>query len=340
MLGVVVDGDLDEMRQGKHAVLPEAYANRSFQLSGKPGSGKTVTAERLVFLLAKMGRRIVYVDCKGTDPDLAMRLSAACIAARGPGVRVHHFPSEPLNGWIGTPAEVANRLIATQDTTEPYYESTLQTAVRVAMGVHASQAAGGTVTSSTELMRRFDAAFLTRAYQGTSQQSLVADLVRDRQVLPGVKMRFAALFEAVAGGFDGTASYGDADLIFLSLPFASKADATAVVRLLLADFTHYCSDPSRKDRRGDDVKMIIDEASALTHLSDQIIDLAERVRDVGGSVDVSNQSFEGSGDNEDQRKRLRGAMAGGTILHSSDNPEPFGTADDPVDTRGVVVQAA
>lgn len=37
-----------------------------------------------------------------------------------------------LDGWRGNPADIANRLIAVQDFSEPFYESVAQTAVRLA----------------------------------------------------------------------------------------------------------------------------------------------------------------------------------------------------------------
>jgi hypothetical protein len=49
--------------------------------------------------------------------------------------------------------------------------------------------------------------------------------------------------------------------------------------------------------------------------------LAERVRDVGGQVVVSAQSYEGLGADVDERRRMRGALAGGMILHRCIDPD-------------------
>jgi hypothetical protein len=162
------------------------------------------------------------------------------------------------------------------------------------------------------------------AWKGTSSEYRATALRQQASVLQGLAMRYGALFDAVDGGFEGTRSYGDSDVVFLRVPtLAAKADAKAIMRFLLADFSHYCVEPSRKPRQGSDITLVIDEMSAISGLAPQVIDLAERVRDVGGQVLVSVQSFEGLGGDDDERHRLLNAMAGGVVLHRLADPEEF-----------------
>lgn len=52
-----------------------------------------------------------------------------------------------------------------------------------------------------------------------------------------------------------------------------------------------------------------------------VIDLGERIRDVGGQVIVTAQSYQGLGDNDDERQRLIDASRGGLIVHAQRDPE-------------------
>lgn len=318
-LGAVLGGDLDWSENG-YATW-NAQGNGGVVVAGASGSGKTVTLERLVIHLAATGRRVVYADCKGTDPDLDRRIVAAYITGAGrDDIVVHRFPDEALNGWVGDDRAIANRLVATQDVTEPFYESAGEGAVRLAIDARVGDR--GPCRSSADFVSRLNIDFLMAAWRGTAREHRVAALRQQASVLNGLMLRYGSLFDAIGGGFDGNRSFGDSDVVFLGVPtLAAKADAKAIMRFLLADFSHYCTDPDRKPRQGSDVVLIIDEASAISGMAPQITDLAERVRDVGGQVMVAVQSYEGLGDDEDQRRRLRNAMAGGIVLHRMADPE-------------------
>ena len=101
--------------------------------------------------------------------------------------------------------------------------------------------------------------------------------------------------------------------------------------MLLADFAHWAT--VRKARRGDDVTIIVDEFSAVSAAASVVIDLAERVRDVGGQVVVSAQSYEGLGGDEDERKRMVGALGAGIILHRCPEPDELLRPASAVSTR-------
>jgi hypothetical protein len=111
------------------------------------------------------------------------------------------------------------------------------------------------------------------------------------------------------------------DLAVITVPtLAQQADAMAVARMILTDFGAYCL--VRKPRIGEDVTFIVDEFSAVTAAAPMVIDLAERVRDVGGQVVVSAQSYEGLGRDDSERRRMRDALApGGLIVHRLAEPE-------------------
>jgi len=325
-LGVARDGDLTSWTQRGYVVAPPGRFP-AMGLLGESGSGKTETAKRLVSIWARSGRKVFFADFKGSDPDLAAEVIAAYKAVR-PDAMCAFWPAQPLDMWRGTPKQVLNRLLCVQDFTEPYYKGVAETAVRLA--VEAPDIDGrGPVADSASFMARLDAGFLKSAYEGTPQAKDVTALIGDPKSLAGVRMRYAGFFAALGGLLDHGWSFEDVDLAVLSVPtLAQASDAMAVARMILLDFGAYCM--ARKPRKGEDVTFIVDEFSAVTSAAPMVIDLAERVRDVGGQVVVSAQSWGGLGRDDDERRRMRDALVpGGLIVHRMADPdkliEPAGT---------------
>lgn len=317
-LGVSRGGDLVSWVQEPYVVVPPDQSP-AMGLLGESGSGKTVTAERLVSIWARSGRKVIFADFKGTDPELAQRVIAAYKKER-PEAVCALWPAQPLDMWRGTPVQVVNRLIQVQDFTEPYYKAVAQTAVRLAV-LAPDVDNRGPVRDSTSFMARLDPEFLSRAYEGRREMADVAPLVRNPQALDGVRLRYSGFFSALAGRLDYGFSFEDVDLAILTVPTLAQAeDAMAVARMVLTDFGHYCL--TRKPRLGEDVTFLVDEFSAVTQAAPMVIDLAERVRDVGGQVVVSAQSYEGLGRDDAERRRMRDALLpGGLIIHRLGDPD-------------------
>ena len=66
--------------------------------------------------------------------------------------RVKLWPAEPLSGWQGDAMELANRLLAVQDWSEPWYEWVASRAIRLACGADI-----GPPRSAEELLARLTA---------------------------------------------------------------------------------------------------------------------------------------------------------------------------------------
>jgi hypothetical protein len=69
-LGIALDGDLTSWRQGCYVVPPAQLRGKAMAVVGAPGAGKTITLLRLAYLAGLLGRKVCFVDCKGTDPTL------------------------------------------------------------------------------------------------------------------------------------------------------------------------------------------------------------------------------------------------------------------------------
>jgi hypothetical protein len=309
-----------QRRRGRasEVVIPQREQRLAMAVLGIPGSGKTFTLLRRVWIAARAGMRVVFVDCKGTDPGLAWQVTCAYRLAN-PGAVVGYWPAQPLDLWRGDGMAIANRLLAVEDWASEgggvYYRRMATLALQLAC-----TPPSGPPRNSQDFLRRLDLRKLQTLWRGdaTAQQDL-EQLAADPQVLAGVRGRYSAFFRSLQGKADGCWGLEDVDLAVLTIPtIASRSDADAAIRLVLEDLGHFAT--KRKARIGDDVLLVLDEFSAVQGGTEQAIHLAERLRDVGVPVVFGAQSPEGLG-NERQQWRLLHTIGGGLVLHQLADPD-------------------
>jgi hypothetical protein len=312
-LGIGLDGDLRSWRHGRYVIPPAQLRGKGMAVVGAPGAGKTVTLLRLAYLAGLHGRKVCFVDCKGTDPTLVPALIAAYRLAN-PTARIGCWPQQAMDMWRGSPVQVASRLLAVEQFTEPFYQRVASAGLRLALTAPDMPPVRG----SDELLRRLDADELAALWEGRPLQ--LKDIEAIALHLPGARLRYADFFAALAGAFDrGHWSYEDVDLAVLTVPtLLSKAEADAAMRVVLEDYGHYAT--GRKPREGEDAVLMLDEFSALASGVDSAINLMERLRDVGVQVIVAAQSVEGLGDHR-QGPRLLASCAGGIVVQQCPDPE-------------------
>jgi hypothetical protein len=312
-LGIALDGDLASWVQGRYVVPPAHLRGKAMAIVGAPGAGKTITTLRLAYLAGRMGRKVCFADCKGTDPTLVPALIAA-YRLGNPHARIGRWPATAMDMWRGTPSQVQSRLLSVEVFSEPFYQRVASAGLRLALTAPDMPPVDG----SDELLRRLDADELASLWEGRPLELKDVEVIGPH--LAGARLRYADFFAALAGAFDrGTWSYEDVDLVVLTVPtLLSKAEADAAMRVVLEDYGHYAT--GRKPRESEDALLILDEFSALASGVDAAINLAERVRDVGVQVVVAAQSVEGLG-NQHQAPRLLASCAGGVVVHQCPDPE-------------------
>jgi len=299
-------------------VIPAREQRLAMAVLGLPGSGKTVTQLRRVWIAAQAGMRVIFLDCKGTDPGLAWQVTCAYRLANS-GAVVGFWPAQPLDCWRGDGMAIANRLLAVEDWAAEgggvYYRRMATLALQLAC-----TPPSGPPRSSADFLRRLDLRKLQQLWRGddTARQDL-EQLAADPTVMAGLRGRYSAFFRSLAGKADGCWGLEDVDLAVLTIPtIASRTDADAAVRLVLEDLGHFAT--RRKARVGDDVLLVLDEFSAVQGGTEQAIHHAERLRDVGVPVVFGAQSPEGLGD-ERQQRRLLHTIGGGLVLHQISDPD-------------------
>jgi hypothetical protein len=309
------------LRRRGHAtevVIPAPEQRLAMAVLGIPGSGKTVTQLRRVWIAAHAGMRVIFLDCKGTDPALAWQVTCAYRLAN-PAAIVGYWPTQPLDCWRGDGMAIANRLLAVEDWASEgggvYYRRMATLALQLAC-----TPPSGPPRNSHDFLRRLDLKKLQNLWR--ADDTALADLEQlaaDPTVMAGLRGRYSAFFRSLHGKADGCWGLEDVDLAVLTIPtIASRADADAAVRLVLEDLGHFAT--RRKARIGDDVLLVLDEFSAVQSGTEPAIHLAERLRDVGVPVVVGAQSPEGLGD-ERQQWRLLHTIGGGLVLHQLPDPD-------------------
>ena len=129
-------------------------------------------------------------------------------------------------------------------------------------------------------------------------------------------LRFRALWRRLGPGLDGGGTFADADAWYCTLegtaePAVAEAQARALTDLLAA----YAMTGQRE------ILLSVDEFSSVARRL-PIWRLYERARSLGLAVQVTAQSWEGLGADDDERYRVASTAEGGIWLLRTPRPEP------------------
>jgi hypothetical protein len=313
-------GDLPWTRKRhrkKHFVFPEKALRTSAVMLGASGSGKSETIRRAEYGGHKVYRRqVIHIDAKGNtkkddeeSEDSAARFVATMRAAGAQAIKV--FPSTYYNGWLGSPAELKNRLLSVVDSSESaYYGDVLTNALDLAL------CAQPTPRHSRHFLANLDFDRLVALYRG-DRFNYQRVLKLNKKLLKEVEMRYQVFFAAMAGTLDGTLDYADADAVYLRVRgFVLSKEAPRLGRFLVSDFMHYIAE---RRRPGVQTLLVIDEFNALSMREAPSV-LFEQVRDFGGCVIISSQGYTGLGPREYADRILDACST--YVLHACSDPLP------------------
>lgn len=300
-LGTFYGGDLLPWRQGDLVTLPRELFELATLLIGQPGVGKSVGAQRLGYLAARLGIQLLGLDGKG-DFEFGTGLVAGYLHAR-PGATVAAFPRQPYNLWRGEPDHLVGRLMGvwTYTPEAEFYANAAELGLRLAFGAPNMPP----VSSGVELVRRLDPGWLQKAWQGFRDEQRAVQDVKPK--LSDVAIRVANLVAALGPAFDGAWSVDDVDVAVLSVPTVAKPrDGDAAIRVLLGDIAQYATSRKPTGRRS---LLLFDEFSALEGGRRMAINQVERNRGFHVGVILSSQSLAALGTEEERDRLLSSANA-------------------------------
>lgn len=305
--------------------IPAAEFTKHMVVVGSTGSGKTTLMIRLWagWTAATMAAHhdwgearplLVVLDCKGGQDSRAKAHEArAALSAAGP-LRYAIWPDVPLCMWHLPPRELAtllHQLIEHGEGSAAYYSDISNLAVTLAVA-----APKGPPRSTPEFLARLSPGWLEHAY-ATGRPTEMGRVNAVRPHLPDVVMRYSALLDRLGGSLDGQAEIGDADVWYCILEgtaetTVAEAQAMAITELVARAAT------SHADRRK--ILLAADDYSAVSRRV-PLANLYERGRSLGLGIQVSAQSWEGLGADDDERSRITATADGGIFLLRTPSPE-------------------
>jgi hypothetical protein len=308
--------------------IPLAEFSRHMVIVGASGSGKTTLMIRLwagwMAAAMRAARRaegprplLVVIDGKGgPDSRAKARETWAALTAAGP-VRFAVWPDTALSMWDIPPRELAtllHQLIEHGDGAASYYADISQAAIRLAV-----LAPAGPPRSSAEFLDRLSIGWLQRAY-AEGRPSDLEQVAAAKPHLGDIAMRYTVLLDRLGPGLDGTARLEDADAWYCVLEGTAEPSVAEAQAMALIELAARAAVSPTGPRRS--ILLAADDYSAVSRRV-PLSNLYERGRSLGLGVQVSAQSWEGLGADEDERKRITSTADGGIWLLRTPSPEPL-----------------
>jgi DNA polymerase III delta prime subunit len=295
--------------------LPLPRLGHHLLVAGATGSGKTETALRIAYSLARSTNEwtIIFIDAKG-DWETKDRFQALM---RHAGRNVWLFPDDSYDGWRGSGEEIAGRLLQLIDFADQgggtFYRDLAVNTVRLACDTD-----NGPPRSSAELLARLRHDTLIKLHpRGSAAAAEVTALTREQ--LDGIRARYAAFFTTVGAALDGRHAFDQFDSAYFLLDgLRLKYEAGYLARFLVEEFTQWAV--GRKPR-GKRVVLIVDEFSAIAQAGQGLVDVVERTRGFGVAAVLCPQLAEGMGSPE-AAARIIGSVQT-ILLHATPLPEQF-----------------
>jgi hypothetical protein len=309
--------------------VPARSFSRHSVIIGSSGSGKTNLMMRLwagwyaATHAAHLGRDgdrplLVVLDCKG-GPDARVKAERTRRLLHGVGARrVAIWPDEArLCLWDLPPRDLGVLLLQMVETGEgaaAYYTDVMQTVVNLALA-----APGGPPPDAASFLDRLDSAWLESAYGDGAHEAAMIRIRAARPHLGDIQLRYNTLLTRLGPALDGPGTLTGADAWYCILEGTREQSVAEAQAMALTELVaHTATDPDGERRA---ILLAADDYSAVSRRV-PISNLYERGRSLGLGVQVSAQSWQGLGADDDERYRIAATADGGIWLLHTPYPEP------------------
>jgi hypothetical protein len=310
--------------------VPHAACARHMVVVGATGSGKTNLMMRLwagwftaVLDAARAGRGprplLIMLDCKGgRDARVKAERTRRLLYAAG-ARQVAIWPDEArLSLWDLPPGDLAVLLYQMIDSgTGPaaYYADILQAVLTLAV-----TAPGGPPLNTTAFLDRLDAKWLQRAWGDGRHPDELARARAAARHLPDISLRLATLLGRLGPALDGPGDLADCDAWYCILEGTSEPSVAEAQALAITELAAHAAAALDGEPRA--MLLAADDYSAVSRRV-PLSNLYERGRALGIGVQVSAQSWQGLGRDEDERYRIAATADGGIWILGTPHPEPL-----------------
>jgi hypothetical protein len=302
---------------GRHQVIVGSSGSGKTNLMMRTWAGWYAAAQAAYWRHGAARPLLIVMDCKG-GPDSRVKAARTRALLHAAGARrVAIWPDEAtLSLWTLPPDDLAVTLfqLIESATTGPaaYYADVTQAVIRLAV-----TAPPGPPASAAQFLQRLDPGWLEQAWAGDA--SRLAAVTAARRLLPDVSLRYRTLLERLGPALDGPGSLPDADAWYFILEgtreqSVAEAQALAITELV----AHTATAPA--SRRV--MLLACDDYSAVSSKV-PLWQLYERGRSLGIGVQVSAQSWQGLGADDDERTRICATADGGIWLMRTPYPQPI-----------------
>jgi hypothetical protein len=309
--------------------VPARSFGRHSVIIGSSGSGKTNLMMRLwagwyAATLATHSRRegdrplLIVLDCKG-GPDARVKAERTRRLLHGVGARrVAIWPDEArLSLWDLPPRDLGVLLLQMIETGEgaaAYYTDVMQAVVHLALA-----APGGPPPDAASFLDRLDTAWLESAYGDGAHEAAMIRIRAARPHIGNIQLRCATLLGRLGPALDGPGTLSGADVWYCILEGTREQSVAETQAMALTELVAYTATSPAAGRRA--ILLAADDYSAVSRRV-PISNLYERGRSLGLGVQVSAQSWQGLGRDDDERYRIAATADGGIWLLHTPYPEP------------------
>jgi hypothetical protein len=261
---------------------------------------------------------LVVLDCKG-GPDARVKAERTRRLLHGVGARrVAIWPDEArLSLWDLPPRDLGVLLLQMVETgtgAAAYYTDVMQTVVNLALA-----APGGPPPDAASFLNRLDSAWLESAYGDGAHEAAMIRIRAARPHLGDIQLRYNTLLTRLGPALDGPGTLGGADVWYCILEGTREQSVAEAQAMALTELVAHAATDVDSERRA--ILLAADDYSAVSRRV-PISNLYERGRSLGLGVQVSAQSWQGLGADDDERYRIAATADGGIWLLHTPYPEP------------------
>jgi len=338
---IPVGGTIRSVGHGWHPIfsVPATACNRHQVFIGATGSGKTNLMMRLwagwfratLESSGTTGRRpaLIVLDCKG-GLDARQKAERTKRLLYGAGARrVAIWPEQAsLSLWDLPPGDLAVllfQMIESGDGAAAYYADIMQAVLMLA-----TTAPVGPPLSAAGFLDRLNVRWLRVAWDDGRHPSEVDWIRAATKHMPDIQLRFVTLLQRLGPGLDGPGNLADADVWYFILegtrePSVAEAQAMAITELTAAAAVGIGGTTEGPTSANTEPKLMLLAADDYSAVSGRVplSNLYERGRSLGIGMQVSAQSWQGLGADEDERYRIAATADGGIWVLETPYPEPL-----------------